>query len=205
MRETGMGSGASYDERMRRARPYSYAMLAVWFLPGLALSLVRDMQLFPASIVRLLHPCSILPWEKAFVVNVLGRFQAGGVTAADLSHPSSLNEQSVVLAFVSFFLVFLVFGLQTLRGALFTDYPITVFPTALAMLPVAILLRCFALQMLFEDAKFKVPRAPTGELVSQVGHFLAPWWLTVSTCLLALTVYAIGRIAYLHFTGRYAS
>jgi hypothetical protein len=64
--------GLSYNERWLKARPYSLAMLFIFFVPGLALSFARDVQVLPANIVQLLYPYSILPWEKAFVTEVLG-------------------------------------------------------------------------------------------------------------------------------------
>jgi hypothetical protein len=76
-------------------------MLFVFFVPGLTLSFFPDVQLLPAAIVHFLYPYSILPWEKEFVTEVFGR----RVAATDLSDPSSLNEQSVVVAFASFFLI----------------------------------------------------------------------------------------------------
>jgi hypothetical protein len=95
----------------------------------------------------------------------------------DLSHPNSLNEQSVVLAFVSFLLVFLVVGLQTWADALFVDQPLEVLPKALLMLPVAMLLRCYFLYMQFVHAEAVVLQQPTHSPVFQANRFLAPWEL----------------------------
>jgi hypothetical protein len=197
--------GQIYNERWPKARPYSYAMLFVFFVPGLMLSFVHDVKLLPTTIVRFLYPYSILPWEKAFVTEVPSRMHAVGVTAADLSNPSILNEQSVVVALVSFFLVFLVVGLQTWADALFADQPLKVLPTALLMLPVGLLLRCYSLFLLFEHADAVGFQQPTQWVVSQANHFLAPVGFVLSTCLVAKTIHVIGRIAYLYLAGRYVS
>ena len=192
----------SYNERWQAARPYSLAMLFIFFVPGLALSFARDVYVLPTNIVRFLYPYAILPWEKAFVTEVLGSMH-GVIAVTDLSHPSNLNEQSVVLAFVSFFLVFMVVGLQTWADALFADQPLDALPKALLMLPVAMLLRCYFLYVQFVHAEALVLQQPTHSLVFQADQFLAPWELVFSTCLVAKTIHVIGRVAYLYLAGRY--
>jgi hypothetical protein len=123
-------------------------MVFIFFVPGLTLSLAGDVQLLPANIVRFLYPYSILPWEKAFVTAV----HAGQVTVTNLINPSTLNEQPVVVAFVSFFLVFLIIGLQTRADAIFADQSLRSLPVALLGLPAFMLLRSYSLYMLFEPA-----------------------------------------------------
>jgi hypothetical protein len=200
----------SYDERWRKARPYAFVIMFIFFVPGLTLSLVDDVQLLPASIIRTLYPYSILPWEKALVVTM----DADRVAISDLSHPSALNEQSVVVAFVSFFLVFLVFGLQTWADALFSDQSIKFLSAALLALPAVMLLRIFVLYKLFERTGAVVSQQPVHwnlfpKLVfglPQPTHWiLVPEALVFSTVVVAAFIHAIARIAYLYLAGRYAS
>jgi hypothetical protein len=169
-------------------------------LPGLVLSFSRDAQLIPSLIVRWLYPYAVLSWEKSLLAEAQSLMPTT-VSAIDFSIPSASNEQIAVVAFLSFFFVFLVVGLQTWNDALFSDQRIENLPAMFILLPVALLPREQALYILFAHMRPQAPQwhPPTSRVASDSVHFFAPAQFVFSTCLVATSIHSIGRIAYLFF------
>jgi hypothetical protein len=99
------------------------------------------------------------------------------------------------VAFLSFFLVFLVIGIQTWADALFVDQRIEIFPAALLMLPVGLLMRSYFLYVMFIHQSTHSPVFPANQI-------LAPEFLIISTCVISKTLHVLGRVSYLWFASR---
>jgi hypothetical protein len=177
---------------------FSAANLFLCIVPGSALLLLGPERgkILPASIVESTYPFAIVPFEKLFVVDVLNPLVGSFGTLAEFDHVSFYLQQFFVLAFIFFFLTFLLVGFQTRAGALYLVKGEASASQIIVTLIILLLMRSFSIHLMLINVNSMPDNRSGPAAMLAVLHALAPELLILTTCFLAGVICVALRLAY---------
>jgi hypothetical protein len=180
------------EDKSRLGARYATAMAAVFFLPGILLTIFDRFQpiFLPRAVIDYLFPIALPPIERQLIVTLFN-----GPTLVEPAAFDSIGifaRQIFVVALFCFVLIILLYWMKARAGALIAP------PTA-ASTPVLVVVIVMSLYARWSFSQFFIvgvgnsqPGMPTLTIAKQSLDMLAPEALILFTCLIAISFAQIG-------------
>lgn len=177
---------------IRKPALYGNAIGFIALVPGCILVALRGNEalLLPRSIIELIFPLTVLPFEPALISILLEWNPRLGVLATNGAQPSIFVQQIFAVSFVAMLSAVLILTVQALADALNPEVFQQTILGFLKGLLVSELIRIGLISMLLVDQKTVGMTVPSARLVSHFLVWIAPLGLPLVSSLIGVSVWS---------------
>ncbi len=170
---------------------YGNAIGLIALVPGCILTVLRgsEILLLPRSIIELIFPLSVLPFESVLIATLLEWNPRLGVLATDGDQPGIFVQQIFSVSFVVMFSAVLILTIQSLADALYPEVFQQTIPGFLKGLLVFELVRIGLIYVLLVDQRTLSTTLPSVRLAFRFLVLIAPFGMPLFTCLVGISIW----------------